>query len=153
MSSEKEILVGASAPVVESLHEALGWALESEPMPSDVTDASDDASQHAEWLQRYNAWLDHQREARRRFIGLAPAREVWLIEGWFGSDEWIEGVYATEAEAEARIDSLDRTSERFPDKWPKLCKFAAERYQVVASATAPEALPESPKSLSREGTK
>lgn len=64
---------------------------------------------------------------------------VYVIEGWFGSDEWIESIWLDETEAAAEVGRLSQTrrSERFPntaynypDKESGLCKFGYDEFEV-----------------------
>lgn len=52
---------------------------------------------------------------------------MWLLEGWFGDAEWIEGIYADESNARVELERLwsVRTSDHAP-AWLNraLCKFA-----------------------------
>lgn len=61
-------------------------------------------------------------------------RTVYIIEGWFGADEWIEAVYTNEAEAEAHCTRLWRTrrseNPNVPDDIQGLCKFAVVPHQT-----------------------
>ena len=60
---------------------------------------------------------------------------VWIIEGWFGDQEWIEAVYATEESANRRVEELWKTrrSELYaPDHYLQgVCKFAAVAHEVL----------------------
>jgi hypothetical protein len=62
--------------------------------------------------------------------------EVWIVEGWFGDQEWIEAVCATEEKAEeiAAERWKTRTSEKLhPQSYLQgHAKFAAVRHEVVS---------------------
>lgn len=63
------------------------------------------------------------------------ALKVYIIEGWFGDQEWIEAIYADQTKAEDRCNQLwaDRRSSILPsDHWIQdLCKFAVVEHEVV----------------------
>lgn len=58
--------------------------------------------------------------------------KVWIVGGWFGDNEWIESVWATEEGATMEIARLyeDRSSENGPEYARGLHKFGAEEYEV-----------------------
>lgn len=58
--------------------------------------------------------------------------KIYIVEGWFGSDEWTEKCFADEVAAEDYVAKLilTRTSERYPDRNTNFCKFAVEEYEV-----------------------
>lgn len=60
---------------------------------------------------------------------------VYIIEGWFGDQEWIEAVYATEAAANRRCEKLweTRTSahEQASPHSRGLHKFAVVMHEVL----------------------
>lgn len=62
---------------------------------------------------------------------------VWIVEGWFGDQEWIEGIYATEELADAERARLwqSRSSDKGPDYAKGLHKFSAEEYDVIGAAS------------------
>lgn len=66
-------------------------------------------------------------------IALCPT--VYVLQGWFGDVEWIEGIYSDETEAEDRCDALwvERTSSVLPaDHYAqKLCKFAVAEFPLL----------------------
>ncbi len=55
-----------------------------------------------------------------------PGLVVFVLEGWFGDHEWLEGIYAYEEDARREHDRLWRTrrSERAPEWCQGLCKFS-----------------------------
>ncbi len=61
---------------------------------------------------------------------------VYIIEGWFGDNEWIEAVYASELKANERVNELwvDRRSTKLPKEWEYfqgLCKFDVVEHEVI----------------------
>lgn len=60
---------------------------------------------------------------------------VWIVTGWFGDREWIEGVYATEKGADLAVAQLSRRrdSVQVPEYARHLAKFAYDEWQVVPS--------------------
>ena len=65
-----------------------------------------------------------------------------MLCGWVGDVEWVEGIYATEADAELRCKELwtDRTSERGPDYARGLHKFGVEPMPLLRT-TAEQSVP------------
>jgi hypothetical protein len=59
--------------------------------------------------------------------------KVYVLEGWFGDHEWIEGIYADSGKAEERCTDLwnSRSSDRAPEWCQGLCKFAVEPVEVI----------------------
>ena len=64
--------------------------------------------------------------------------EVYLVVGWFGDQEWLEGVYATEELASAVCNTLwkTRTSEQGPAYAQRLHKFAVQPEPVCTKLPA-----------------
>jgi hypothetical protein len=64
-------------------------------------------------------------------------KTVWIIEGWFGDIEWIESVWANEADAEAEVNRLmkaRRSVMLLDDHFAQgLCKFTAVEHAVQTS--------------------
>lgn len=58
--------------------------------------------------------------------------KVYMVEGYFGADEWTEKCFADEAMAQYYCEKLweNRTSERYPDRNPGYGKFFVEEYEV-----------------------
>lgn len=60
--------------------------------------------------------------------------QVYIVEGYFGSDEWIESVWSTEAAADLEMQRLwlDRKSDKLaPDDYKQgLCKFDITTHEV-----------------------
>lgn len=74
--------------------------------------------------------------------------KVWIVTGWFGSDEWIESVHATENSASAACAELwtTRHSEHEPDyikeyKPRGLSKFGYDEYELQGAGGESNALP------------
>ena len=70
---------------------------------------------------------------------------VYVVEGWFGDQEWIEEIHATKAGAEGRVDVLweTRRSAKAPEYAQGVCKFAVHEYALIGGpdsnqATNPE---------------
>ena len=60
--------------------------------------------------------------------------KVYLLQGWFGDIEWLEGVYASQEKAEAEATRLrkTRTTEKpVPDWVQGLCKFGIDEMEVI----------------------
>lgn len=61
--------------------------------------------------------------------------KVYVIEGWFGDQEWIEAIYLDKSKAEARSKVLweTRTSSHWPDDhWIQgHCKFQVVEHNLV----------------------
>lgn len=62
--------------------------------------------------------------------------KVYVIQGWFGQDEWIEGIYADQQKAEFKMRQLwaERRSEVLaPDYYIQgLCKFDVVEHEVIS---------------------
>lgn len=58
--------------------------------------------------------------------------KVWIVQGWFGSDEWIESVHATQESAERAVALLweTRDSEQTPQMAKGVAKFGADPWTV-----------------------
>lgn len=74
--------------------------------------------------------------------------KVWIVVGWFGSDEWIESVHATEESASVAASVL--WAHRHSDKEPEylkgygpvgLCKFGYEEYELQGAGGESDPLP------------
>lgn len=66
---------------------------------------------------------------------------VWIVEGWFGDIEWIEGVYEFEDNAKAECERLWETRRSdhpsVPDWCQGLCKFDVSEYVFSDAAAVP----------------
>lgn len=58
---------------------------------------------------------------------------VWIVGGWFGSEEWIEEIRSSKESALARVEELwkERRSEKGPDYAQGVCKFEAFEMEVL----------------------
>ena len=59
-------------------------------------------------------------------------KRVFMVEGWFGREEWLESIWLTDEEAQAEVNRLweTRSSPLGPEYSKRLHKFAAEQYPV-----------------------
>jgi len=57
---------------------------------------------------------------------------VFVVVGWFGDQEWIEGIYTTKESAETVCDKMweHRESEIGPPESRGVHKFAVEPFEV-----------------------
>ena len=57
---------------------------------------------------------------------------VWIVVGWFGDQEWIEGVYRDESSADTEVTRLweTRASDKGPEYSKGLHKFGCEEYPL-----------------------
>lgn len=58
---------------------------------------------------------------------------VYMVEGYFGSDEWTEKCFANEDDATKYCYDIlwkDRKSIRYPGRNDGYCKFFVEEYEV-----------------------
>lgn len=64
---------------------------------------------------------------------------VYLLEGWMGDIEWLEGVYESEEDAQAACTELWKTrrstNPRVPEWAQGVCKFAVEPQEVILRRT------------------
>ena len=58
---------------------------------------------------------------------------VWIVHAWMGDLEWIEGIYASGAGADAKAAELwsHRSSDRAPEWTHGFQKFAVEEHEVL----------------------
>lgn len=86
---------------------------------------------------------------------------VYVLEGWFGDAEWREGIYESQADADAECARLWETqrSAHAPDWVQGYCKFAVEPVAVIRGAqavrpsTAPNSKPDAPSSEATSPTR
>lgn len=58
--------------------------------------------------------------------------KVYLVLGWFGDQEWVEGIYASKSDAEAEVARLwtTRSSDKGPSYARGLHKFSYDEYDL-----------------------